>query len=147
MGARVRLSGKSSVIFGPGGAEAPELSVGDDSFIGHGCGFHVGRAVRIGRHCLLASGVQVFDMDGHPTDAARRRAHEPTPPEAIAPVWIGDDVWIGSGALILKGVTVGDRSIVAARSVVTKDVPPDTVVAGNPARVVSTLKPGPAGVP
>ena len=55
---------------------------------------------------------------------------------------IGDDVWIGNcGALILKGVTIGDRAIVAARSVVTKDVPPDCVVAGNPARVVKQLAP------
>jgi maltose O-acetyltransferase len=52
---------------------------------------------------------------------------------------IGDDVWVGNGAMILKGVTIGDRAVVAARAVVTKDVPPDTVVAGNPARVVKTL--------
>lgn len=82
-----------------------------------------------------------LDPAGHPTDAARRRAHEPTPPDAIAPVSIGDDVWIGTGAIILKGVSVGDRAIVAARAVVTKDVPADAVVAGNPARVVSTLAP------
>lgn len=88
---------------------------------------------------LVASGVQVFDMDGHPLDAEARRAGEPTPAEAIAPVVIGDDVWIGNGSLILKGVTIGDRAIVAARSVVTKDVPADAVVAGNPARVVKVL--------
>ena len=52
---------------------------------------------------------------------------------------IGDDVWIGGGSLILKGVSIGDRAIIAARSVVTKDVPADTVVAGNPARIVKQL--------
>lgn len=146
LGARVRLSGKSSISFGRPGPAAPELVVGDGTFIGHNCGFNVGRSVRIGRDCLLATGVEVYDQDGHPLDAARRRAGDPTPPETIAPVVIGDDVWVGFGALILKGVTVGDRAVVAARSVVTKDVPADTLVAGNPARVVRGLPaPGPPG--
>ena len=139
IGSGVRLSGKPSFSFGRPSPDRPELVIGDDTFIGHACSFSVGRSVRIGRHCLLAADVSVFDMDGHPLDADRRRAGEPTPPDAIAPVVIGDDVWIGNGSLILKGVTIGDRAIVAARSVVTKDVPPDAIVAGNPARVVRTL--------
>jgi acetyltransferase-like isoleucine patch superfamily enzyme len=139
IGRDVRLSGKPAIQFSGRYGRPPELVIGDGSFVGHGCGFHVGSAVRIGRHCLLAAGVQVFDLDGHPLDAAARRAGEPTPAEAVRPVEIGDDAWIGSGALILKGVTVGERSVVAARAVVTADVPPDVVVAGNPARVVRTL--------
>jgi acetyltransferase-like isoleucine patch superfamily enzyme len=139
IGAGVRLSGKSSIGFGRPAPDRPELVIGDRTFIGHDCGFNIGKSVRIGSHCLLAVGVQIFDMDGHPLDAARRRAGEPVPVETIAPVIIGDDVWIGNGAAILKGVRVGDRAIVAARSVVTRDVPPDTIVAGNPARVVKEL--------
>jgi len=143
LGARVRLSGKCSVTFGRGtpGAPPPTLTVGDGSFVGHNCGFNVGAAVTVGRHCLLATGVLIYDQDGHPLDADRRRAGDPTPPEAVAAVTLGDDVWVGTGAVILKGVTVGDRAVVAARSVVTKDVPADSVVAGNPARVVLTLPP------
>jgi acetyltransferase-like isoleucine patch superfamily enzyme len=142
IGEGVRLSGKPSITFGrQGDSGLPELVIGDESFIGHMCAFSIGRSIRIGKHCLLAGGVSVLDMDGHPVDAAQRRAGEPTPPDAIAPVVIGDDVWIGGGALILKGVTIGERAIVAARSVVTKDVPPDTVVAGNPARVVREFPP------
>ncbi len=139
IGSGVRLSGKSSIAFGRPSPELPELIIGDGTFIGHSCGLNVGRSVRIGRHCLLATGVLIYDLDGHPTDAARRRAGEPTPAEAIAPVVIGDDVWIGFGALVLKGVSIGDRAIVAAQSVVTKNVPADTIVAGNPARVVKEL--------
>jgi acetyltransferase-like isoleucine patch superfamily enzyme len=139
IGDRVWLSGQPQIAFGRSLTALPELVIGDGTFIGHHCGFNVARSIRIGCHCLLASGVLVFDMDGHPLDASHRRAGEPTPPEAIAPVVIGDDVWIGTGAMILKGVTIGDRSIIAAKSVVTKDIPPDTVVAGNPARVVKTL--------
>ena len=147
IGQNVILSGKSSFtfyrpVFGP-----PELVIGDGTFIGHNCGFNVGRSVRIGRHCLFATNVQIFDNDGHPVDAAMRRMSMLTPPEEIKPVVIGDEVWVGNGALILKGVTIGDRSVIGARSVVTKDVPPDMIVAGNPARVVKELTPPAGAVP
>jgi acetyltransferase-like isoleucine patch superfamily enzyme len=138
LGERVRLGGKIDIIFSNRLYE-PELIVGDDTFIGHACSINAARSVRIGRHCLIAGSVRLADFDGHPIDADRRRGKEPTPPEGIRPIVIGDDVWIGSSALILKGVTVGDRSIVAAGAVVTRDVPSDVVVAGNPARVVKHL--------
>ena len=57
-----------------------------------------------------------------------------------APIVIGDNVWIGEYSAILKGVTIGEGSIVASHSVVTKDVPPYTIVAGNPARIVKHLE-------
>jgi acetyltransferase-like isoleucine patch superfamily enzyme len=141
LGERVRLSGKSSIGFSNRLRPAPEFRVGDGSFIGHDCGFHIATAVTIGKHCLLARGVRVYDFDGHPIDAARRRAGESFPPDNSKPVVIGDDAWIGTGAIIVKGVTIGPRSIVAAGAVVTKDVPADVVVAGNPARVVKHLLP------
>ena len=139
LGAYVELSGKPSFTFLNRWKDMPELNVGDYSFLGHNCSIAVGSSVRIGRHCLLASGVSIADYDGHPVDAALRRIGRPSPREAILPVVIGDDVWIGRGATILKGVSIGDRSIVAAQAVVTKSVPPDVVVAGNPARIVKTL--------
>ena len=83
----------------------------------------------------------VYDLDGHPLDAERRRNGEPSPAEEIKPVVIGDDVWIGTGAVILKGVTIGDRAVIAARSVVTADVPCDVIVAGNPAKLIRNLTP------
>ena len=139
VGRDVRLSGKSEFGFSNRLADEPELRLGDGTFVGHDCRFSVSRSVRIGRHCLLAGGVKIFDGDGHPTDARRRRLGLPTPPENARPVVVGDDVWVGSGAIILKGVTIGDRSIVGAGAVVTRDVPPDVIVAGNPARTVKTL--------
>lgn len=162
IGDRVRLSGKSG--FGFSGAievmaqatarlscsacaitssqvHEPSIEIGDDTFIGHDCSFGIASSITIGRHCLLAGRVSVRDFDGHPLDASRRRQNQPTPQEAIKPVVIGDDVWIGAGALILKGVTIGDRAIVGAGAVVTNDVPPDSIVAGNPARVIKALDP------
>jgi acetyltransferase-like isoleucine patch superfamily enzyme len=141
LGRNVYLDGKSAIGFSNRVHELPELVVGDDTFIGNGCGLFVADSIRIGSHVLIAGDVRLADFDGHPIDAERRRAKEPTPPESIRPIVICDDVWIGTGAMIMKGVTVGARSVVAAAAVVTKDVPPDVVVAGNPARVVKNLRP------
>jgi acetyltransferase-like isoleucine patch superfamily enzyme len=139
IGDSVRLSGKPSLGFSNRLDDPPELLIGDGTFIGHACSINVAESVRIGKHCLLAGGVRISDFDGHPVDARRRRDHEPTPADAVRPVVIGDDAWLGAEAVILKGVTVGERSIVGTGSVVTRDVPPDVVVAGCPARIVKRL--------
>ena len=139
IGEGVYLSGKSSFSFNNRHLDAPVLEVGDGTFVGHSCSFSVARAIRIGRHCLIAGGGRISDYDGHPLDAAERRAGNTSPLAEVKPVSIGCDVWIGARAVILKGVTVGDRAIIGACSVVTKDVPPDCIVAGNPARIVKDL--------
>jgi len=141
LGDDVTFGGQPVFLFGNRGEGFPELTVGDHTFLGHLVSISCASSVRIGKHCLLAGGVQISDYDGHPVDAGRRRAGDPTPPEGIRPVTIGDDVWIGASAIVLKGVTIGDRSVVGAGAVVTRDVPPDVVVAGNPARVVKQLQP------
>lgn len=139
LGDDVTFGGKPDIVFGNRGEGVPELIVGDHVFIGHQCCFAISGSVQIGDHTLLAGGVHISDYDGHPLDAARRRAGAPAPPEAVRPVVIGRDVWVGNRAMILKGVTIGDRAIVGACAVVTRDVPADVVVAGNPARVVKQL--------
>ena len=106
--------------------------------------------IDIGSHCLVSWNVGIADSDFHPLEPALRRvdAHAlapffkdrpPRPQLKTAPVIIGDNVWIGMNATILKGVTIGENSVVAAGSVVTKSVAPNTVVAGNPASVVKTF--------
>lgn len=139
LGDHVTFGGRPTFIFGNRGERTPEVTIGNHTFLGHGSSYVCSSSITIGNHCLIAGGVRISDYDGHPVDAERRRAGDPTPPEGIRPVVIGDDVWLGEGAMILKGVRVGDRSIVGAGAVVTKDVPPDVVVAGNPARVVKQL--------
>jgi len=91
--------------------------------------------VTIGEHCKLGGNVRIFDHDFHSLNAESRQ--DPLLDEAdvkARSVVIGDDVFVGTNATILKGVTIGDRAIVAAGSVVTKDIPADEVWGGNPAR-------------
>lgn len=142
IGDDVRLSGKPAFLFCSKLAAEPSISIGDHTFIGHGATFSVGKAITIGRSCLIAGGVHVTDNDGHPLNYLDRMKNLPPRMEDVKEVQIGNNVWIGNYAIILKGVTVGDRAIVGAGSVVTRDVPPDVVVAGNPARVVKSLAGG-----
>lgn len=93
--------------------------------------------VRIGRNVMIADQVTIRDTD-HSISSIDR----PMIDQGIetAPVIIGDDVWIGHGASILKGVTVGEGSVIAAGAVVTKDVPPFAIVGGVPARIIRFRK-------
>jgi len=111
------------------------IEVGDGTHIGSSCSFRAAKEIRIGKGCLIAPWVRVFDYNGHPLAPGDGRAGAPTPPEEVSPVCIGDNVWIGENAFVQRGVTVGDNSIVSANSVVTKNVPPNAVVMGNLARV------------
>lgn len=100
---------------------------------------HVG--VNIGAHVLFGPQVVIMDCDGHPVD---RRLPDRPAYTRRAPVHIGDHAWIGYGAVIMKGVNIGAYAVVAACAVVTRDVPPHAVVAGNPARVVKQFADGAA---
>lgn len=140
VGDRVRLSGKPSFAFNNHQPVTPSITIGNDCFIGHDCSFATAGRIEIGSHCLIAGGVRIADYDGHPLDAELRRAGISSLADDVRPISIGDDVWIGRGAVILKGVRIGDRAIIGARSVVTKDVPADAIVAGNPAVIVRSLK-------
>ncbi|MFO0850000.1 MAG: sugar O-acetyltransferase [Gemmataceae bacterium] len=90
--------------------------------------------VRIGSRTMFGPGVQLLTAT-HPLDPVERSAGR----EAAKPITIGDDVWVGGGAIVLPGVTVGAAAVIGAGSVVTRDVPPRTVVAGNPARVIRQI--------
>ena len=106
--------------------------------------------IEIGSHCLISWNVGIADSDFHPIAPAQRiidahalapffKDRPPRPKLRTVPVIISDNVWIGMNAVILKGVTIGENSVVAAGAVVTKSVPPNVVVAGNPAVVTKTL--------
>jgi len=106
--------------------------------------------IEIGSHCLISWNVGIADSDFHPLAPAQRiidahalapflKDRPPRPKLKTMPVIISDNVWIGMNAIILKGVTIGENSVVAAGAVVTKSVPPNVVVAGNPAVVTKKL--------
>ena len=115
---------------------------GAEVVIGEGCGFSgttivAMGSVRIGDRVLVGSNATIVDTDFHPLDPEGRRRN-PTGGHH-EPVRIGDDVFIGMGALVLKGVTLGDGCVVGAGAVVSGDVAPGAVVAGNPAQFVRSL--------
>ncbi len=94
-------------------------------------------ALTIGNDVKIGGNVLIIDTDCHPMDyRVRRTSNEGT---KSAPIIIEDDVWIGAQSIILKGVTIGARSIIGAGSVVTKSIPADCIAAGNPCRVVRMM--------
>jgi len=119
--------------------ERPVLSIGDRCYIGHQVSISVASSVTIGNRCLIADRVMISDNDGHPLDPYLRGAGLPAPAESVRPVVLEDDVWVCSRAVVLKGVRIGAGAVIAAGAVVTRDVPPLTVAAGNPARVVKQI--------
>lgn len=124
------------------------IHLGKRVYVGDDCLLSSAAGIEIEEDVLLAHGVQIFDNDSHPVDPCARVAdyaavHADGSRSQIAAksVRIGARAWIGFGAIILKGVTIGQNSVVAAGSVVTRDVPPNSVVAGNPAVIVKSITP------
>jgi acetyltransferase-like isoleucine patch superfamily enzyme len=126
------------------------IEVGDDTVL-VGATFMCSARISVGRRVVISYHVLLADSDMHPVapDLRRREAvalayHDVTEerqPFDKRPITIGDDVWIGTGAIILKGVTIGDGARVEAGAVVSGDVPAGAVVAGSPARPVETEPP------
>lgn len=110
------------------------IDCGDNVYFNMNCVVLDVMKVKIGSHVLFGPGVQVYTAT-HPLDWQQRRKEE-----YAKPITIGDDCWIGGGAVICPGVTIGNRVVVAAGAVVTKDIPDDTLVGGNPAKVIRKLE-------
>ena len=109
------------------------LRFGRNVFVNHGCTAMDLGGIDIGDDVMIGPNVQLISS-GHPLDPETRRTRITT-----GPVRIGRGVWIAAGATVLQGVTVGDDAVIAAGAVVTKDVPPRTLVAGVPAQVIRAL--------
>ncbi len=107
------------------------IYVGENFFANFDCVFLDAGKIIIGNNCKIGPKTMIFAVT-HPIDSKTRADNINIPKDVI----IGDDVWIGGGAIILPGINIGSSSIIGAGSVVTKDVPPHCVVAGNPAKII-----------
>ena len=112
------------------------ITVGDYVLISPGVRISAGQSITIGNGCMIAANVYISDSDWHGLYNRTR------PFRCTAPVTLGDNVWLGDGVIVCKGVSIGENSVVGAGSVVTRDVPANTVVAGNPAREIKQIHPG-----
>jgi acetyltransferase-like isoleucine patch superfamily enzyme len=127
-GERVRLDSsvaKMELVSLPGG----HLEIGNNVFINYGSSLVSSTHVKIGDDCLIGTHVMVMDCDFH-------RVEDKVWDTSGLPIVLEDRVWLGNRSIVLKGVTVGHDAVVAAGSVVTRNVPPRTVVAGVPAKVI-----------
>jgi acetyltransferase-like isoleucine patch superfamily enzyme len=142
---RVQLSGDGEVVLGEGvslnGTVVPvelvtyssgRIEIGNHTFINYGSSIAARASVKIGHYCHLGHYTFVMDNDQH---GVVRRMELPQ----SDPVIIEDHVWIGCKAVILPGVHIGSYAVIGAGSIVTKDIPPRCVAAGNPARVLRYL--------
>lgn len=132
-----RLTGRpvdeSVTVFPPFYSDfAKNITFGKRIFINSGCKFQDQGGVVIGDDCLIGHNTVLATLN-HDLEPSRRADMYP------APISIGRNVWIGSNATVLPGVTIGDNAVVAAASVVTKDIPDNAIVVGSPARVVRSL--------
>jgi acetyltransferase-like isoleucine patch superfamily enzyme len=129
---------ESVALFPPFNCEfGKNLSLGRNVFINMGCRFQDTGGITIGDGSLIGHGCTLTTLN-HAVDPDRRADMIP------APITIGRNVWLGASVTVVPGVTTGERSIVGAGAVVTKDVPADTIVAGVPARVIRATGFGPA---
>lgn len=114
----------ASIFIGPGA----KLILNKSSFLNTNTTLNCFNYIEIGKNCCISDNVSIQDSDNHMINNNFEKMSNP--------IIIKDHVWIGKNSIILKGVTIGEGAIVGAGSVVTKDVPPSTLVAGNPAKII-----------
>ncbi|MCU6433576.1 sugar O-acetyltransferase [Undibacterium sp. Jales W-56] len=110
------------------------IFIGEDFFANHHCVMLDAAAIHIGARVLLGPAVHLYTTT-HPIDAKERAAGM----QMIAPIRLEDDCWIGGHSVVMPGISIGARSVIGAGSVVTQDIPPDVVAAGNPCRVIRSI--------
>ncbi len=110
------------------------IILGSDIFINYNCTILDCAQVHIGSRTMLGPGVQIYTVT-HPVNARERASLL----EFAKPIEIGEDVWLGGSVVVLPGVKIGNRAVVGAGSVVTKDIPDDVIAAGNPCRIIRRI--------
>lgn len=144
LGSDIRVSGLIGIVAGSRGN--PVLRIGNGVYIGHGTSISVSSRVEIGNYCAIGADTYITDTDGHSHTKLDTPIWEDLADDSsVAPVVIEDNVQLAKGCTILKGVRIGARSIVGAGAVIRTNVPPDSIVAGNPGRVAGWRRPAAPG--
>jgi acetyltransferase-like isoleucine patch superfamily enzyme len=140
LGSNVRFSGQIGIAASSKGE--PILEIGDGVFVGHDTTFAVASKITVGNLVSIGSGSYISDTEGHSHYNPEKPIWDvPAGDADVAPVVIEDGVQISKKCMILKGVRIGARSVIGAGSVVRSDIPADSIVMGNPARVIKKMAP------
>lgn len=133
LGRKLRLDGRTvrlELVARYGGT----LSIGDGTYINYGTNISATQSVRIGARCAIGQYSIIMDNDYHSTEDHHSMGES-------KPIVIGDEVWLGARVIVLRGARIGDGCIIGANSVVKGSIPPHSLAAGSPARVVRSLLP------
>lgn len=141
MGARCRLSTQCSLIARVNGARQPELIIGNNVGIGWQTTMTVGTKVHLQDNVRLGGRNLLSGFPGHPMDPIARARGDADTEDQIGDIIIEEGAWLGIGVSVSAGVTIGHGTVVATNSVVTKDLPPNVLAGGVPARVIRPLFP------
>jgi acetyltransferase-like isoleucine patch superfamily enzyme len=121
-----------------GATKGGHLTIGNHVFINQGCKIVAQKFISIGDDCLIGDFTSILDSNEHKVD--------PNGGVRKEPVTIGRNVWIGRNCLVLPGTDIGENSVIAAGSIVTRSIPPNSVAAGNPAKVIRSIAEQPGWV-
>jgi maltose O-acetyltransferase len=112
------------------------IVIGEANMFSNNVSIVANQQITIGDRCAIGDLVSIYDCDFHEINPATRYRSD----GQTKPVHIGNNVWLGSRVIVLKGVTIGDNSVIAAASVVTKSIPANCIAAGNPAKVIRLIQ-------
>lgn len=139
IGRDCRINGRTTFSARPTTQPQPLLAIGDNVGISWLTSISVGTRVVLGDNVRIAQRCFLAGYPGHPMDAADRAAGLPCTERQIGDIVLEDDVWLGTGVMVMPGVRIGRGTVVAAGSVVTRDLPPFVVAGGMPAKVIREL--------
>jgi len=142
MGDKVRLAAMTTISGRAVGQTIPQLNIGNNVGIAWRTSISVGTTITIGNNVRIAGDCYLAGYPGHPVNAKLRALGKPDDDSQVGEITLEDDVWLATGVKVMPGVTIGRGTIVAAGSVVTKDLPSFVLAGGVPAKVIKSIEEG-----